>query len=348
MELTTGTVEAPSWAKYPSINDVDLQQVEKIRHAVHGTDIEFVALEKVHGSNFAFETDGGAVSYYSRNRRLDAQERFVGKTAPAAAMSRYHNAVAAAFWICRSEVSRGAASVVIYGEYFGGWFPNSSDKHEGAGIGTPVQKGIVAYAPAHHFFAFDICIDGLFLDFDEGRSILERAGFPLVATPVVRGSFDECMSFDVESFCTAVPEQLGLPLCAEYAIAEGVVIRPVKHHLAWTVKKKSVRYLEACPDELRKWLAKCVDSKEEALAGLYLALCQKPRLDAVLSKDPQLRSSRHTALPRVQDLFRWDVEDALHKRLVTIKVTVPQNVCLDDARAEADRRVREWLLETEV
>jgi len=110
------------------------------------------------------------------------------------------------------------------------------------------------------------------------------------------------------------------------------------------VKKKSIRYLEACADELRKWLGKCVESREEAFAGLYLCLCQRPRLDAVLSKDPQLRSVRPATLAKVQELFRLDVEEAFEKKLAASKMSLPPREWCSAARAEADRRVSEWLL----
>jgi len=84
-------------------------------------------------------------------------------------MRQYHTAVREVFRLCTSAL-RNVHNVVVYGEYFGGWFPHDEIVSNGPGVGTPVQKGIVAYAPAHHFYAFDICVDGRFLDFDEAHS----------------------------------------------------------------------------------------------------------------------------------------------------------------------------------
>merc|ERR1719414_2866721 len=142
-----GPLESPRWQRYPSINDVDLDQVDEIRRAVRGSDIEFVAVEKVHGSNFAFETDGRSIDYFSRSRRLEKHGRFVGKTAPAEAMRQYHAAVRETFRVCASRTAQGVKSVVVYGEYFGGWYPHPQVEQEGPGAGVPVQKGIVAYGP---------------------------------------------------------------------------------------------------------------------------------------------------------------------------------------------------------
>merc|ERR1711920_76899 len=274
-------------------------------------------------------------------------ERFVGKTAPVEAMRRYHEPVRQAFHLCSAAMEGGEnspqpKSVIIYGEYFGGWYPHEDVKQDGPGVGAPVQKGIVAYAPGHRFFAFDVCVDGAYLDYDAARDLLLRAGFPLVATPIVRGTFDDCMRFDIESFHTTLPGLLGLPPCQDFSTAEGLVIRPVRRREAWTVKRKSARYLEACPNELRKWLNKCVENKAEAFAGLYLSLCQFPRLDAVLSKEPQLRTSK--ALQRVQKLFREDAQEAFEQKLRGIHVSAPPSRVCEAAHAEADRHVAAWLL----
>ena len=68
----------------------------------------------------------------------------------------------------------------------------------------------VAHDPAHHFDAFDVTASGTYLDFGTAVDLLECSGFPLVAKPIVRGSFCDCMDFDVESFTTTIPELLGL------------------------------------------------------------------------------------------------------------------------------------------
>lgn len=100
------------WEKYPSINDVDLAQVEKIRNDLGASSAEFVALVKVHGSNFAFETDGQSIAYFSRNRRIAAEEHFVGKTPADTAMRQYHTAVREVFRLCTSAL-RNVHNVVV-------------------------------------------------------------------------------------------------------------------------------------------------------------------------------------------------------------------------------------------
>ena len=219
------------WQTYPTIDD--MVDVEKIRRNAAG--LECVAVEKVDGSNFAFESDGTTVLYYSRSQRIEQHENFAGKVAPHAAMHAYHDAVLELFRVC--GVKR---SVVVYGEYFGGWHPTASG--HGPGKGTPVQAH-VAYSPVHHFYAFDVLADGVWLGFDEATELLARAGFPLVADPLVRGTFDECVAVDVDGLQTSVPGRLGFPRCEGHSIAEGVIVRPVRRRQpneahTW-IKKKS-------------------------------------------------------------------------------------------------------------
>ena len=92
-----------------------------------------------------------------------------------------------------------------------------------------VQEGI-AYAPEQHFYAFEARRDGVCLDFDVALDVLKRAGFPLVAEPILRGSFEECIGLDVDTLCTAIPGLLSLPLCEkELMIVEGVVCECAAH-----------------------------------------------------------------------------------------------------------------------
>ena len=89
-----------------------------------------------------------------------------------------------------------------------------------------MQKGI-PYAPDHHFFAFEVRVnDARFLDFDVGTKLLERAGSPLVAKPIRQGSFEYCISIDVDSLQTRILRLLNLPPCRDNDIVKGIVVRP--------------------------------------------------------------------------------------------------------------------------
>ena len=58
------------WCRYPDIDQASEHHINKINTTVRseGSDAEFVVLEKVDGSNFAFVTDGNTVTYFPRKR----------------------------------------------------------------------------------------------------------------------------------------------------------------------------------------------------------------------------------------------------------------------------------------
>ena len=158
---------------------------------------------------------------------------------------------------------------------------------DGLGAGQPVQQ-TVAYAPAHHFFAFDVMVDGAYLDFDIAVVLLRRSGFPYVANPVCRGSFAECMKIDVDMLVTKIPEMMGLPPCFSNNIAEGLVVRPIRRIPGpkLTLKLKSWAFLECNANERSKWLHECETiGGPDVLKRMYLSFCQQTRLQVVLSKD---------------------------------------------------------------
>ena len=112
-------------------------------------------------------------------------------------------------------------------------------------------------------YAFEVHKNGDFLDFDVATDILKQAGFPLVAEPIVRGSFQECVGIDVDLLRTSIPGLLGLPSCEEkLTIVEGIVVRPVQRppQTNWLLKKKSWGYLEINPNEFNKALAELTKS----------------------------------------------------------------------------------------
>ena len=328
-ELKPSRVCEAMWQKYPTIDDT--VDVEKIRRSAAG--LQCVAVEKVDGSNFAFESDGREVIYYSRNRRIEFHEPFQGKVAPYAAMHGYHSAVVELFRI--SGVKR---SIVVYGEYFGGWHPSATG--HGPGAGTPVQSH-VAYSPEHHFYAFDVLADGAWVGFDEAIGLLSRAGFPLIAESLMRGTFEQCLAVDVDRLETSVPGRLGFPHCGGHQIAEGVIVRPTRRRQpnearTW-IKKKSWQFLEERPNELAKALREPAD-----FANLCLHFCVQPRLDNVLSHEPQLRMCTTSNVQRAQELFWSDVQCASDHRVSMVGKHIPSDCC-SGVRVEANRLVAEWL-----
>ena len=121
-------------------------------------------------------------------------------------------------------------TVLVYGELFGGYFQHKNEKLRPQS-GTRHIQIEVEYSPNLHFYAFDVAVNGHRLQFVESLEILEKSGF-LYSEPLMIGTLEQCLAFDVESFSTTIPSKLRLPppinpndgslVCN---IAEGVVLR---------------------------------------------------------------------------------------------------------------------------
>jgi Rnl2 family RNA ligase len=298
-----------AWSKYESIESVDNSCIVSLLHAVdtahHG--VEWVATEKVHGANFAFETDGEFVEYASRVQKIGANADFYNALST---MPKYHPFVLEAFRLAKvrwPDVQR----LVIYGEYFGGYYPG----HKTPGL-KKVQGG-VAYSPDHHFYAFDVFSDSTgYLNFDESREILLSAGFPLVMAALMRGKLNEVLAFDVEVLRTQVPALLGLPPIDEFQVAEGIVLRPVESiglikGKRAILKKKARAFWEATNQHgvLAKKALVPADAGLLTPEGVAIETVKgfvtANRLRAVISKSPDLLEEQQ--MPKLKGLFAKDV-----------------------------------------
>lgn len=291
-----------AWSSYSKIENADLNQkflteLRALSAAVLG---EWVATEKVHGANFCFETDGVGVEYASRTGKLGGDAHFYNVRK---AMPRYHPYVLEAFRLAK-ERSPNLRRLLVFGEYFGGYYP-----------GLPVEPGMrkvqpgIAYSPTHHFYAFDVSLngpqEGSYMDFDDARELLLAAGFPLVAAPLRRGALEDVINIDVETLETTLPDQLGHPPLEQWRIAEGIVVRPARESEAAKLrgggrpilKKKSKAFWEATnqhgmADKMRRVEAGGAKLTNEGPTGeaIQKGLCflSENRLRAVISKDPSL------------------------------------------------------------
>lgn len=291
-----------AWSSYSKIENADLNQkfLAELRALSAAVPGEWVATEKVHGANFCFETDGVGVEYASRTCKLGGDCNFYNART---AMPRYHPFVREAFKLAKQR-SPELQRLLIYGEYFGGYYP-----------GLPVEPGMrkvqpgIAYSPGHHFYAFDVSLngpqEGNYMDFDDARELLLAAGFPLVATPLRRGSLQDVINIDVETLETTLPEQLGHPPLDQWRIAEGVIVRPARESRSVKLrgggrpilKKKSKAFWEATnqqgmADKMRRVEAGGTKLTNEGPTGEAiqkgLGFLSENRLRAVISKDPSL------------------------------------------------------------
>lgn len=304
------------WSQYCSIENCNhgehLERVRAVAHA-EGEGCEWIASEKVHGANFCFETDGHCVEYASRTCRLGKGADFYNARAT---MPRYHPHVLKAFYLAKQRHS-ALMHLLVYGEYFGGYYPGHR-----AEPGLKKVQGGVAYSPGHHFYAFDVSLDGAgYMDFDNARELLMAAGFPLVAAPLRRGSLDHVLSIDVEALETSLPAQLGHPPLDRFRVAEGVVIRPAQelclgNHKRAILKKKAQAFWEATNQAgtLYRQASAPLDCTAVGVEGMIEAArhcVTYNRLRTVISKDPSLLQKGQDH--KLAGLFARDVLNELEK-----------------------------------
>ena len=123
-------------------------------------------------------------------------------------------------------------TVQIYGELFGGSFPNKKPTDAKA-----IQKGI-HYCPHHDFYAFDVLMSfesgkQVWALFDNVDCLLDECGFKVRAQILFKGSLEECLEFDVK-FNSKLPETFYPDIITERQaswndldnICEGDVIKP--------------------------------------------------------------------------------------------------------------------------
>ncbi|MFI8101152.1 RNA ligase family protein [Streptomyces sp. NPDC086023] len=214
------------WQPYPKIPS-------RVRLAESAGVREWVALEKVHGANFAVVCDGTGVRPAKRRELLGegALDDFFG-------VARIWPALAVAAGRCADALRRGygadpAAPVTVYGELAGGRYPHPDVPPEPAA--EPVQTG-VWYAPDLLWLPFDAAVTGA-SDAPDGvlwagdrdlRHAAAAAG--LHCAPLLgRGRLGRLQEENPE-FPTRVPALLGLPELSGN-LAEGLVIKPAE---AWS------------------------------------------------------------------------------------------------------------------
>jgi len=209
--------------------------------------------------------------------------------------ARYKPIVLKAFEITKQLYEPELTTIQIFGELFGGLYPNQ----KGLETTVFVQKGVY-YCPLNDFYAFDIHNGKHFMDYNTILDIFEKAGFPVYAKPLFRGSFQDAMKFP-NLFITKIPDYYNLPKL-ENNYAEGVVIRPIQSkHLPTgsriLFKNKIDAFSEVNPPKLKMKVPKTSTkktptSKSQALTQIAEDYINENRLNNVLSKMEQIPSGK--------------------------------------------------------
>ena len=208
------------FTKYGSIdNSYRIKTVKFIQELLPGYEY-FTVQEKVHGSNFGIYTDGESVKCAKRGSFLGEESGFFGHQDMVARLE-LETKTKALFEYIKSK-KKNVEQVSIHGEIFGGEYTHP-DVERVRGV-SRVQKE-VKYSPNVEFLAFDIMVDGEFVDMDVFTGYCRTIDIPFL--PILKiGTLEECLEYP-NLFQTKVPEMYGLPEI-EGNTCEGVVIKPMK------------------------------------------------------------------------------------------------------------------------
>lgn len=227
---------------YSSIDNLKSKGVlQAIRDQGHAhPSIEWTVAEKIHGCNFSFivHPDGKTIQAAKRSGIIGGKESFHDHTSVQAELTEPLLQLASRF---------PGQQVTVYGELFGGLYNHpdvakSKQKH--------IQKE-VSYVNRIAFLAFDLRVGnpGIFVDHDVFEQECTTANVPYIKT-LARGTFDELMQFDVETFQTTIPSYYGLP-AIEHNYAEGVVLKPVIPRRFRTQSRVIIKKKRSTFDEIK-------------------------------------------------------------------------------------------------
>ena len=181
--------------------------------------------EKVHGANFAFHwfQEKNSIKYAKRNSFIEENDIFFGYKD---ILSHTLPKIEYIIQIVNQKYNNELVKIVIFGELFGGIYPNMNSKPKA------VQKGIF-YSPNLHFYAFDIYIkkyneyNGYFLDYEDSCAIFETVNIIYAKPLQIYDHFEDAIKHPIY-YDSTIPEELGL--CKlENNKAEGIIIRNMKN-----------------------------------------------------------------------------------------------------------------------
>ena len=219
---------------------------EMVKYAeTHTTDEQWVATEKIHGTNFCFICDGETTVCAKRTSLLELTDKFYNFQQTIA--SRYSEAAKAVF-----EEVKGLYEelklVRIFGEFYGGVYPGVEGKAKA------IQGGIY-YSPNLEFEAFDIFVEcgekREYMQYTVAVEILERAKIPY-ARILFQGTLSEILKLTNEAnpdkYESTIYLKHSLPKLENNTI-EGFVIKEdaPQNNSRMSIKVKSSKYLEGVP-----------------------------------------------------------------------------------------------------
>ncbi len=291
--------------RYPKIENYH-SIVEKTKLQPCAND-EWVVMEKIHGSNLSFLTDGQTVKIARRSAILTEPE-----------YQTFYR-VGELFKDLMETVRQIhidlqlTEQLIIYGELFGGIYPGcKANKWAKA-----VQSGIY-YCPDVRFCAFDILVGEKYMNYNDAIVLFDKYSI-FYSKPLFRGNLENCCKWSEEHYAdiTSIPEELcigELIMNANFINKrEGHVLKPVEHSYFKNgsnigIKHKNDKFLEIQSKRKSLPLDEAFKKIEE-YKDVLLSLINQQRLDNVVSKlgDIDVIKDDKRNIPKVIGLLVSDV-----------------------------------------
>jgi len=290
-------------------NEYKILKYDVVQEILSSKQIEFVALEKIHGTNFSFITDGVDVQCCRRSDILKLDENFFSYQN---ILLVYKNKILKLFnqvqKIIKKNYNQDIWQIQLYGELYGGNYPGI----ERAKGSQTVQKGIY-YSNSNEFAAFDLRYwitnssneqkESKYLDWDLLVNLLNLVSIPTV--PIISQGNWEIISKLDPKFESEVYKVHNLPKI-DSNFAEGYVIKPTKEirfgkdedRLIWKFKNPSF-------SEISNNKKKTIISNDDKNNIYILRLEQyinENRYDNVVSKIIE-----GTPVEKLVELFQQDI-----------------------------------------
>jgi Rnl2 family RNA ligase len=237
--------------------------------------VDWIVTEKIHGANYSLWTNGVGVEPGRRGGFITDETNFFRSMA---IRVKYEDRVRSLF-----KEFPGATTVVVFGELFGGSYPGY------AKTVPAIQKG-VNYCPGHEFYAFDILVDGLYVDYSRTREIFTQYDF-IHGNIEFRGGFEQALAYSHahNKDPSNIPKMLGFDPTPNN-VREGNVIRPNRTFFMTEgsraiLKDKNSIFMERSSAKNTKTKRDdTLTEEEQKELELVLSFVTEARLSNVLSK----------------------------------------------------------------
>ena len=309
--------------KYSSLENHYQQKVLKQIHDSALAGIQWIAREKIHGSNFSFWFDGTTIR---TAKRSGFDPNFCNSEQ---LITKYEDSIIFLYEMFLREgyISEGQ-TIAIFGEVFGGSYhgkklPNAKT----------VQKGM-DYHPDTEFMFFDIKMEDSKLP-EEGMKYMsdvfcEHCAVTLhqvfgdkaikIAPEVGTGTLEEVMKIPNE-FPTLVPKHFGLELpdgVTEHTVGEGYVMRPALQDIYINQTRVILKSKNSKFSEKGKGLREIPqdfsipEEKKEEFQGL-LSMATTARLQSVFSKEYSVQDLNWKMLKELSGKLVKDITEDFSK-----------------------------------